>query len=113
MEKPWFLIPKSIKHLTALEVFKNLIFPRSYWTCYQFSIKTDMLFLTEYIGPYQDEEEMDRRSPNLRRNDGSYPILGVTEGSCSDDPNSDIQDIPIINQGNASLTPWSYPIAGV
>nr|XP_022287800.1 tubby-related protein 3-like isoform X2 [Crassostrea virginica] len=53
----------------------------------------------EYIGPYQDEEEMDRRSPNLRRNDGSYPILGVTEGSCSDDPDSDIQDIPIINQG--------------
>nr|XP_022287806.1 tubby-related protein 3-like isoform X6 [Crassostrea virginica] len=52
----------------------------------------------EYIGPYQDEEEMDRRSPNLRRNDGSYPILGVTEGSCSDDPDSDIQDIPIINQ---------------
>lgn len=71
-----------------------------------------MLFLTEYIGPYQDEEEMDRRSPNLRRNDGSYPILGVTEGSCSDDPDSDIQDIPIINQGNASLTPWSTPIAG-
>lgn len=76
-------------------------------------LKLDMLFLTEYIGPYQDEEEMDRRSPNLRRNDGSYPILGVTEGSCSDDPDSDIQDIPIINQGKASLTPWSYPIAGV
>nr|XP_034333333.1 protein king tubby 1 isoform X6 [Crassostrea gigas]XP_034333345.1 protein king tubby 1-like isoform X6 [Crassostrea gigas] len=52
----------------------------------------------EYIGPYQDDDEVRGPSPNLRRNDNSYPILGVTEGSCSDDADSDIQDIPIINQ---------------
>lgn len=54
--------------------------------------------LHEYIGPYQDDDEVRGPSPNLRRNDNSYPILGVTEGSCSDDADSDIQDIPIINQ---------------
>ncbi|XP_052709331.1 protein king tubby 1-like isoform X5 [Crassostrea angulata] len=52
----------------------------------------------EYIGPYQDDDEVRGPSPNLRRNDNSYPILGVTEGSCSDDADSDIQDIPIMNQ---------------
>lgn len=57
----------------------------------------------EYIGPYQDEDEVRGPSPNLRRNDNSYPILGVTEGSCSDDADSDIQDIPIINQGKTSI----------
>nr|XP_034333328.1 protein king tubby 1 isoform X2 [Crassostrea gigas]XP_034333339.1 protein king tubby 1-like isoform X2 [Crassostrea gigas] len=56
----------------------------------------------EYIGPYQDDDEVRGPSPNLRRNDNSYPILGVTEGSCSDDADSDIQDIPIINQGEES-----------
>uniref|UniRef100_A0A8W8JKG7 Uncharacterized protein n=1 Tax=Magallana gigas TaxID=29159 RepID=A0A8W8JKG7_MAGGI len=58
--------------------------------------------LHEYIGPYQDDDEVRGPSPNLRRNDNSYPILGVTEGSCSDDADSDIQDIPIINQGEES-----------
>ncbi|XP_048767158.1 tubby protein homolog isoform X7 [Ostrea edulis] len=54
----------------------------------------------EYIGPagIEDEEDMRSSSPNLRRNDGSYPILNVTEDSYSDDPDSDIQDIPIMNQ---------------
>ncbi|XP_056014019.1 tubby-related protein 3-like isoform X9 [Ostrea edulis] len=56
--------------------------------------------LHEYIGPagIEDEEDMRSSSPNLRRNDGSYPILNVTEDSYSDDPDSDIQDIPIMNQ---------------
>ncbi|XP_048767154.1 tubby protein-like isoform X2 [Ostrea edulis] len=58
----------------------------------------------EYIGPagIEDEEDMRSSSPNLRRNDGSYPILNVTEDSYSDDPDSDIQDIPIMNQGEES-----------
>ncbi|XP_061192374.1 tubby protein homolog isoform X3 [Saccostrea echinata] len=60
--------------------------------------------LHEYIGPagFEDEEEIRGHSPNLRRNDGSYPVLNVTEDSYSDDPDSDIQDIPIINQGEES-----------
>ncbi|XP_062577529.1 tubby protein homolog isoform X3 [Saccostrea cucullata] len=60
--------------------------------------------LHEYIGPagFEDEEEIRSHSPNLRRNDGSYPVLNVTEDSYSDDPDSDIQDIPIINQGEES-----------
>ncbi|XP_062577540.1 tubby-related protein 3-like isoform X5 [Saccostrea cucullata] len=58
----------------------------------------------EYIGPagFEDEEEIRSHSPNLRRNDGSYPVLNVTEDSYSDDPDSDIQDIPIINQENSN-----------
>ncbi|XP_061192377.1 tubby-related protein 3-like isoform X6 [Saccostrea echinata] len=58
----------------------------------------------EYIGPagFEDEEEIRGHSPNLRRNDGSYPVLNVTEDSYSDDPDSDIQDIPIINQENSN-----------
>lgn len=85
-----------MKHTDGLIAFEFCLYMAS--EMFSFLI----LCLTEYIGPagIEDEEDMRSSSPNLRRNDGSYPILNVTEDSYSDDPDSDIQDIPIMNQGN-------------
>lgn len=55
---------------------------------------------------------MTKSEAHLPTSDGTTTrtrsILGVTEGSCSDDADSDIQDIPIMNQGKTSVCQYMY-----